>query len=193
MYDARQGDSLLIKHFLSLSLVFTISSPGMAQCVITQGVISQGRLKLWLSLLITLIRNQILLEVVNLSLPREREILDLKRKDAVSLLERIELQPSPEPTRDSIARMAFDPYITRRLFAFMPLRVLELPPQDSTWKALRSLFSGLEELYELTGTMNVTTWQVGSNTPGCTTPYSHVTSWRSWEMLKPGNVSTISS
>lgn len=65
--------------------------------------------------------------------------------------------------------MAFDPYVTRRLFAFMPLRVLQLPPQDRTWQALRSLFSGLEELYELTGTMDLATWQVGLNVPGCTT------------------------
>lgn len=101
------------------------------------------------------------MEIVSLSLPREREILQLKRKDAVSLLERIELQPSPEPSTDSVARMGFDPYITRRLFAFMPLRVLELPTQEHTWKVLRSLFSGLEELYELAGVENVATWQVG--------------------------------
>lgn len=88
-------------------------------------------------------------------------MLQLKREDAVSLLERIELRPSPEPSTDSVARMGFDPYITRRLFAFMPLRVLELPPQEHTWKALRSLLDGLEELYELTGATNVTTWQVG--------------------------------
>ena len=99
-------------------------------------------------------------------------MLELKRKDAISSLERIELQPPPEPATDSIARMAFDPYITRRLFAFMPLRVLELPPQDRAWKALRSLFSGLKELYELTGTMNVATWQVSSNIPGCMVLYS---------------------
>lgn len=91
-------------------------------------------------------------------------MLRIKRKDAISLLERIELQPSPEPFTDSAARMGFDPYITRRLFAFMPLRVLELPPQEHAWKALRSLFDELEELYELTGVANVTTWQVGSNT-----------------------------
>lgn len=96
-------------------------------------------------------------------------MLELKRRDAISFLERIELEPSPEPPTDSVARMAFDPYITRRLFAFMPLRVLKLPSQDRTWKALRSLFSGLEELYELTGTMNVATWQVGSSILGCTT------------------------
>lgn len=87
-------------------------------------------------------------------------MLQLKRKDAISLLEGIELRASPEPSTDSVARMGFDPYITRRLFAFMPLRVLELPSQEHTWRALRSLFSGLEELYELTGTTNVTTWQV---------------------------------
>lgn len=104
--------------------------------------------------------HKILLEIFSLSLPREREILESKRKDAVSLLERIELQPSPEPPTDSVARMAFDPYITRRLFAFMPLRVLELPPQDRTWKVLGSFFSGLEELYKLTGVTNVTTWQI---------------------------------
>jgi hypothetical protein len=88
-------------------------------------------------------------------------MLRLKRKDAISLLEKIELQPSPEPSTDSVARMGFDPYVTRRLFAFMPLRVLELPPQAHTWKVLGSLFSGLEELYELTGATNLTTWQVG--------------------------------
>ena len=88
-------------------------------------------------------------------------MLQLKRKDVVSLLERIEQQPSPEPPTDSVARMGFDPYITRRLFAFMPLRVLELPPQEHAWRALRSLFSGLEDLYELTGATNVTTWHVG--------------------------------
>ena len=101
------------------------------------------------------------MEIASLGLPREREMLQLKRRDAVSLLEGIELQPSPEPSADSVARMGFDPYITRRLFAFMPLRVLELPPQEHTWKALRSLFNGLEELYELTGATDVTTWQVG--------------------------------
>ena len=100
-------------------------------------------------------------------------MLESKRKDAVSLLEKIELQPSPEPPTDSVARMAFDPYITRRLFAFMPLRVLELPPQDRTWKALGSFFNGLEELYKLTGVTNVTTWQVGPNTSGRKTPYLH--------------------
>jgi len=57
--------------------------------------------------------------------------------------------------------MGFDPYITRRLFTFMPLRVLELPPQERTWEVLRSLFDGLEELHELIGATNVTTWQVG--------------------------------
>lgn len=92
-------------------------------------------------------------------------MLELKRQDAISLLERIELQPSPEPATDSVARVAFDPYITRRLFAFMPLRVLELPPQARTWKALRSLFSGLGELYGLTGAMDVATWQVGRSIP----------------------------
>lgn len=100
-----------------------------------------------------------LLEIINLSLPREREILELKRRDAVSLLGRIELRPPPEPASDSVARTGFDPYITRRLFAFMPLRVLELPPQEQTWRTLRSLFIGLEELYELTGATNLTTWQ----------------------------------
>lgn len=112
------------------------------------------------------------MEIVSLNPQRERELLELKRKDAVSYLERIEQQPSPEPAADSVARMAFDPYITRRLFAFMPLRVLELPPQDRTWKVLRSLFSGLKELYELTGATNVTTWQVGPNTPSCMAPPS---------------------
>jgi hypothetical protein len=84
----------------------------------------------------------------------------------------MELKPSPEPATDSVARMAFDPYITRRLFAFMPLRVLELPPQDRTWKALATFFSGLDELYELTGATNVTTWQVDSKISGYMTPYS---------------------
>ena len=88
-------------------------------------------------------------------------MLQLKRRDAVSLLGRIELQPSPEPSTNSAARMGFDPYITRRLFTFMPLRVLELPPQERTWEVLRSLFDGLEELHELTGARNLTTWQVG--------------------------------
>lgn len=103
------------------------------------------------------------MEILSLSLPREREILRLKQKDAVSLLGGIELQPSPEPSSDSVARMGFDPYITRRLFTFMPLRVLELPPQERTWEVLRSLFDGLEELHGLTGATNLTTWQVGRN------------------------------
>lgn len=89
--------------------------------------------------------------------------------------------------------MAFDPYVTRRLFAFMPLRVLELPPQNRTWKALGSLFSGLDELYELTGATNVTTWQVDPNISGYTIPYLHPASWRLWEMLKFGNTSVITS
>jgi hypothetical protein len=118
-------------------------------------------------------------------------MLELKRKDAVSLLERIELQPSPEPAPDSVARMAFDPYITRRLFAFMPLRVLELPPQERTWKTLKYLFSGLEELYELTGAVNATTWQVSQNTSSSLTSYSRHTSRRPWEKSTFGNMSTI--
>ena len=42
LHDTRHGHSLLIKIFRSLSLVFTISLPGMAGCIATQGVISQG-------------------------------------------------------------------------------------------------------------------------------------------------------
>lgn len=44
LHDTRHGHSLLIKVSQSLSLVFIVSSPGMAQCVATQGVIPQGEL-----------------------------------------------------------------------------------------------------------------------------------------------------
>ncbi|KAI0062099.1 Mak10-domain-containing protein [Artomyces pyxidatus] len=68
--------------------------------------------------------------------------------------------PIPSPNSSSPAVLAFDPYITRRLSSIMPLRVLELPPLETTWAALASLLRGLSEVGTLVGTPSLMTWKV---------------------------------
>ena len=56
--------------------------------------------------------------------------------------------------------LAFDPFITRRLHSFMPLRVIEMSPQEEVWGSVEAFCSGLQELYHLSGIASLCTWEV---------------------------------
>lgn len=72
----------------------------------------------------------------------------------------IRTHPSPSPAPDSPPWLAFDPAIARRLNSFAPLRIVEPPTPEATWESISALLDGLEELYLLSNTTNVSTWEV---------------------------------
>jgi hypothetical protein len=72
----------------------------------------------------------------------------------------IRSHPLPAPDSSSPSLLAFDPYISRRLRSFTPLRVVTLPDINTTWNALDALFDGLYDLSVLSVTTSIMTWQV---------------------------------
>lgn len=72
----------------------------------------------------------------------------------------IRAHPSPEPTPDSPAHLAFDPTFARNLNTFVPLRVIPVPTVGDTWKWIDALLDGWQELSLLSQTTSITTWDV---------------------------------
>ncbi|KAK7438437.1 N-alpha-acetyltransferase, non-catalitic subunit [Stygiomarasmius scandens] len=68
-----------------------------------------------------------------------------------------------EPSDNSPANAAFDPYIARRLNTFMPIRVIELPTMEETWAKLENWLNGWEELTRLAQIGDVSSWDVVGN------------------------------
>ena len=81
-------------------------------------------------------------------------------REAHSVLDFVRAHPPPELDMNSPARLAFDPYIARRLVTFMPIRVLDLPPIDKTWNALEQLLHGWTEMAHLSISRSLLTWEV---------------------------------
>lgn len=75
-------------------------------------------------------------------------------------LQNVRSNPPPEPPPDSLAALAFDPHITRKLSNFMPLRTHHLPHQDVAWNALADLFDGWGDICKISAIPNLTTWKV---------------------------------
>ena len=105
-----------------------------------------------------------LLELLKLSLPNQGHQLKSLIASARKILRRIRESPEvPQPSQDSQARAAFDPYITRRLHSFIPIRIVELPPQTKTWDAIETLIDGFEVLSDLSFSQSVFAWNVSEN------------------------------
>ncbi|KAF7324457.1 hypothetical protein MSAN_02517700 [Mycena sanguinolenta] len=67
--------------------------------------------------------------------------------------------PSPEPAAESPARLAFDPYIARKLNSTVPIRVIDVPSVTEAWRSIDALLDGWEEQRLLSLTANVSTWE----------------------------------
>ncbi|KAG5650935.1 hypothetical protein H0H81_010490 [Sphagnurus paluster] len=89
----------------------------------------------------------------------------------------IRSHPSPEPGSSSPAHHAFDPCIARRLKTFVPLRVIPVPPQEDTWKAVEATLNGWQEVSLLAHAHALSTWEIVGNLrlwlpkPPLRTPY----------------------
>ncbi|KAJ7684380.1 Mak10 subunit, NatC N-terminal acetyltransferase-domain-containing protein [Mycena polygramma] len=78
-------------------------------------------------------------------------------------LRTVQTYPCPDPGPESAARLAFDPYIARKLNSTVPIRVIDVPPVSQTWDAIDALLDGWEELRLLSLTSNVSTWELAGN------------------------------
>ena len=67
---------------------------------------------------------------------------------------------SPECSPGSPAQLAFDPYISRRLQMFTPIRVIFPPDFEKTCNAIRSFLDGFDELNLLKDKNELVTWEV---------------------------------
>lgn len=78
--------------------------------------------------------------------------------EARRLLAAIKVKAAPKPTPGSFANNAFDPRVARQLNSIMPVRPLELPSQEETWRSLEGLLDGWEQVYVLSDCENILAW-----------------------------------
>lgn len=78
--------------------------------------------------------------------------------EARRLLAAIRRGAVTKPTPGSVAYNAFDPRIARQLNSIMPIRPLEQPHEEETWKALEGLLDGWEQVYALSSCENILAW-----------------------------------
>ncbi|KAF9265939.1 hypothetical protein L218DRAFT_897912 [Marasmius fiardii PR-910] len=71
--------------------------------------------------------------------------------------------PPPDPFQDSPARRAFDPYISRRLNTFLPVRVINLPDANKSWENWGNFLGGYGEMLALSQTHEVSSWELVAN------------------------------
>jgi len=67
--------------------------------------------------------------------------------------------PSPASVDTSIQDV-FDPHIGRQLQMSTPIRVIDPPPMEDTFKAFSSLLDGMEQVAHLAGCNKLATWKV---------------------------------
>ncbi|KAJ8093388.1 N-alpha-acetyltransferase, non-catalitic subunit [Marasmius tenuissimus] len=80
------------------------------------------------------------------------------------LLHQIRSKPSPpDPSVDSAALRTFDPYISRRLNTFLPIRVIELPGASHSWDNWSNFVGGCAEWLALSHTHEVAGWELVAN------------------------------
>ncbi|KAH9930842.1 Mak10-domain-containing protein [Fomitopsis serialis] len=89
-------------------------------------------------------------------------IAELRRltTNARTLLQKIRSQRIAAPAPNSSAAFVFDPHISRRLACFMPVRIIDLPPQEQAWDTLSRLLDGWEELSYLLDAPCISTWEI---------------------------------
>ncbi|ESK85192.1 amino-acid n-acetyltransferase subunit [Moniliophthora roreri MCA 2997] len=105
-----------------------------------------------------------ILELMEHDIYHDKERFRHLLRDARRYLDEIRSQTSiPEPSQDSPARKAFDPYIAGRLNTFLPIRVVELPAIEDSWSAWNNFLDGWEETLVLSDTKEITSWEVVGN------------------------------
>ena len=107
-----------------------------------------------------LILIQIVLQLLKMPLPLDTREVRRLVANARTLLQRVRSENIAQPHAESPARLAFDPRISRRLACFMPVRVIDLPPQERAWDTLSHFLDGWEELGCMLDTACVSTWEV---------------------------------
>ncbi|KAH9842464.1 Mak10-domain-containing protein [Rhodofomes roseus] len=107
-----------------------------------------------------LLLRKTVMQLLKLTLPLSKKELRRLSIDARVLLQRIRSQSLTQPTPDSPAAFVFDPHISRRLACFMPVRIIDLPPQEQAWDHLSRLLDGWEELSHLLDNPCVSTWEI---------------------------------
>lgn len=102
---------------------------------------------------------QLLMLTPPLDVTEMRDLITTARE----LLQAIRVDPISTPTKGSPALLVFDPFISRRLPNFMPVKAVELPHQDETWDMLDRFLRDYEELSVLLDSLHVTTWEVAGS------------------------------
>lgn len=75
-------------------------------------------------------------------------------------LHSVAANPPPDCGPESLAQLAFDPYIGRRLQMATPIRLVPPPSFEHTYKVVNTFLDGLYEIGLLETVDNLTTWQV---------------------------------
>jgi hypothetical protein len=104
------------------------------------------------------------LQLFELKLPEGAARYSGLLSQAKLLLSQAKRSPSPSLDSHSPAELAVDRYASRRLNAFMPLRPIELPPQEQCWGFLDDLLNEWSEIISLSAVTDLTTWNVSFGT-----------------------------
>jgi hypothetical protein len=91
-------------------------------------------------------RVQALLTALYYSLPHDRVKVRAALRQARAHLKDIRTWQSPSPPEAGSPLVhTFDPAIIRRLTSVLPIRLVELPPQEETWRHAEAMIAGIEE------------------------------------------------
>ncbi|KAL0947711.1 hypothetical protein HGRIS_013796 [Hohenbuehelia grisea] len=71
--------------------------------------------------------------------------------------------PAPEPQEGSPAHSAFDPYVTRRLAAYVPVCVVEVPGWEEVGKRVEGFLDGWGRAVTLAGTPCLRAWEIAGD------------------------------
>ncbi|CCM04573.1 uncharacterized protein FIBRA_06754 [Fibroporia radiculosa] len=107
-----------------------------------------------------LLLRQAMMRIFKLAFPLNAPELRTIAISARGILQSIRNQVVEPPSPESPAWHVLDPYISRRLSNFMPVRVIPLAPQNDIWDSVDHLLDGLHELSQLLESPYVVTWEV---------------------------------
>ncbi|EMD34296.1 hypothetical protein CERSUDRAFT_140689 [Gelatoporia subvermispora B] len=127
-----------------------------------------------------LLLRKTILQLLRLSVPSSAEELSAFLLHARLLLGHMKSESLYTPPETSLVNSAVDPYVTRFLHNFLPVRKLVLPGSDETWQAMERWLDGWEELGSLLGCSYVLSWEIAGSlrvwTPSRATPIAFVRS-----------------
>ncbi len=104
-------------------------------------------------------RFQSLLRLFLLELPKGTSFIDPLVSEARRQLLAIQRQVI-RTSENSAALEAFDPRISRHLHSIIPLKPINLAPQEDIWLSVNGLLDGWEQISKLTSCESLITWLV---------------------------------